>query len=147
MRSRFERARTSRVVAVSTALLQTLASVQLTIGLAWLGALFSLHAHEHALTSVRDGNHLDIVLSHDVAHDAHEHGPATHLQASPADDHVVHLASDEARDTRRTQAVSLPTALASARPVIAAPRVAAALPPPSARPVPPLSRRSVVLRT
>jgi len=141
-----ERARMSRAVAVATALLQTLASVQLAVGLAWLGALFSLHAHEHALTSVRDGNHLDIVLSHDVTHDAHEHGPATHLHGSPADDHVVHLASDAARDTRRMQAVALPMALTSARTMNSAPCVAAALPPP-ALPVLPLSRRSVVLRT
>jgi hypothetical protein len=135
------------VVAIASALLQTVASVKLTVGIAWIGALFSFHAHEHAFSSVRDGNHLDIVLSHDVTHDAHEHGPATHLHRSPADDHVVHLARDEARDTRRTPAVALPTSLASARLVITALRVAVALPPPPARPVPPLSRRSVVLRT
>ena len=145
MEPRAERIRASRVIAVASALLLTVANAQLAFGLAWFGAQFSDHAH--VLSSTSDGSHLDVVLSHAAAGDAHDHGHAANLRGSPADDHVVHLTSDEARDSRRTPAVAPPTTLASALPVIAAPRVAAALPPPSARPVPPLSRRSVVLRT
>ncbi len=145
MKLRAERARASRAVAIASALLQTVASFQLAFGLAWFGMLFSDHAH--ALSSASDGRHLDLVLSHDATRETHEHGPATHLHRSPADDHIVHLASNEAREPRRAQPIALPVALASARPMITAPRVGAALSPPPARPVLPLSRRSVVLRT
>ena len=145
MRLRAERAAASRAVALASALLQTIASFPLAFGLAWFGMLFSDHAH--ALSSASDGRHLDLVLSHDAAPEAHDHGASNHLHGSPADDHVVHLASDEARDTRRTQPTALPVALASVRPMITAPRVAVALSPPIARPVPTFSRRSVVLRT
>jgi hypothetical protein len=149
VRPRAGRSRTRRVVAVAGALLQTVASVQLAIGLAWFGMLLSHLPHEgsHALSSVRDGNHLDLVLSHDAPLETHDHGSDTHLHRNAADDHVVHLVSDEARDSRRAPVGDLATTVATSRPVIAPPRVARVQPTPPARPVPPLSRRSVVLRT
>ena len=148
MRRTTERSRASRVVAVASALLQSVASVQVAVGFAWLSMLFSLHAHEHALSSVRDGNHLDLVLSHDAARDGHDHGDDTHLHVNSASDHVVHLTSDEALDSRRSLASGFAVTLAVSRPFSAAPaRLGSARPTPPTRPVPPLSRRSVVLRT
>ena len=145
MELRVERIRASRVIAVASALLLTVANVQLAFGLAWFGAQFSDHAH--VLSSASDGSHLDLVLSHDAAGDAHDHGPAAHLHSGPADDHVVHLTSDPASDSRRAQAGVLATEFAESRPMIAPTRVASARPALPARPVLPFSRRSVVLRT
>ena len=145
MKLRAEKIRASRVVAVASALLLTVAKVQLAFGLAWFGAQFADHAH--VLSSTFDSNHLDVVLSHAAAGDAHDHGPAAHLHGGPADDHVVHLTSDLASDSRRGQAGVLAMEFAESRPRIAPTRVASARPAPPARPVPPLSRRSVVLRT
>jgi hypothetical protein len=142
---RAERARASGAVAIASALLQSVASFPLAFSVAWFGMLLSDHAH--ALISAPDGTHLDLVLTHDPARGEHDHGGGTHLHASHAEDHVVHLTSDEVRNARQTPPSTLPVALASASQMITVSRVVVLLPPTSPPPVLPLSRRSVVLRT
>jgi hypothetical protein len=142
---RAKRQRAGRALAVASALLQTVAGFQLAIAVAWLGLLFSDHAH--ALSSMSDGRHLDFVLTHDDSRDEHGHGSDTHLHGSPADDHVFHLASDDVRDSRRAPPPGLPVAVDASHPALPTSRVGGGLAPPFERPVPPLWRRSVVLRT
>lgn len=104
--------------------------------------------HGHAIRTIVDGIHVDLILAHESAPHPGESDP--HLHAQRSDDHVVHLARGDFGPAQRRDA-SAPEAL----PVrIALPaRVVAWVPAPD-RPVrgfvaPPraFSRRSVVLRT
>ncbi len=102
--------------------------------------------HPHALMTVIDGGHVDLVLSHATPRPAAEDGPGLHPKS--AEDHVVHIEKDELAAAQKRVAPVAPAALHPALPGIdplpptlrVPSRVAARVPAS-------FSRRSVVLRT
>ena len=102
--------------------------------------------HPHALMTVVDGGHVDLVLSHVATRPAHEDGPGLHPKS--AKDHVVHIEKDELAAAQKRDGAVAPAALRAPLPVVdplpptlrVPSRVAARVPAS-------FSRRSVVLRT
>ena len=113
--------------------------------LAFSDFLSSDHAHE--TIKVVDGNHIDVVHSHDRVRHVDTDELASHLHGARNDDHVVHLVADEDRLSPRVASPDLPAALGrialdrEPRPVAHVAR------PGSPRAVLPFARRSVVRRT
>lgn len=106
--------------------------------------------HPHALMTVVDGSHVDLVLSHDTSHDMTrapgDDAPSLHPKS--AEDHVVHISKDELAAAQKRIAVSLPTATSPPAPsLVAIPRSPRAFSSAPVRAVASFSRRSVVLRT
>lgn len=102
--------------------------------------------HPHALMTVVDGGHLDLVLSHDTTHPVGDDAPSLHPKS--AEDHVVHIAKDELAAAQKRIAASLPAAPIPPAPSPAAlPRSLRAPSDVPVRAVASFSRRSVVLRT
>lgn len=102
--------------------------------------------HSHAWMKVVDGGHVDLVLSHEAAHPTGAGGPRIHPKDTQ--DHVVHLAPDEAAAAQKRLAQSPPASMPAPTPRVvvssAVPRASAFVP---CRQALPFSRRSVVLRT
>lgn len=102
--------------------------------------------HAHALMTVVDGGHVDLILSHDATRSTDAEGES--VLPATAEDHVVHMAHDElaAAQKRIADPISPPA-------VASTPFLSVFVPAPRARvlvaerPAPPFSRRSVVLRT
>ena len=131
------------VVALACGLLQFATGLQLMVFLDGLSS-----GHSHAVVTVIDGSHVDLIYSHDTqGADRHSDADAVgaHLSGDPSQDHVVHTTRDDAPVTRRIEmpdASAVTLAVLSPVPVLRP----VASPPPLQRAVHAFSRRSVVLR-
>lgn len=105
--------------------------------------------HVHALRSVVDGIHVDLILAHESPTHPGESEP--HLHARRAEDHVVHLARGDLGLAQRNGSIdssALPPRIASPAVLWIAPEAAERFSArPLTRPTRSFSRRSVVLRT
>jgi len=102
--------------------------------------------HPHALMTVIDGGHVDLILSHAVKRPVGEGDPGLHSKS--AEDHVVHIARDDLAAAQKRLADPLPAAPIPTVPSVVTVSPALRLPETLAvRAASPFSRRSVVLRT
>lgn len=118
-----------------------------------LGALtrIAVSDHPHAIRTVVDGIHVDLILAHDASQTSPHPGESDpHLHARLGEDHVVHLSRGELGPAQRNAVFGLdvPTSL----PIVpdlcrAADRIVRLAARPRIAPVSAFSRRSVVLRT
>ena len=102
--------------------------------------------HPHALMTVADGGHVDLILSHEATRPVGDDAPSLHSKT--AEDHVVHIAKDELAAAQKRVAEALPVATSPPTPSVVA--LPLSLRSPSVGPVRAVasfSRRSVVLRT
>jgi hypothetical protein len=103
--------------------------------------------HPHALMTVVDGGHVDLILSHDATRPVGDDDEPS-LHPKTAEDHVVHIAKDELAAAQKRIAEALPAATSPPTASVAA--LPLSLRSPSVGPVRAVasfSRRSVVLRT
>jgi hypothetical protein len=129
-------------VALACGLLQLVTGIE---ALAFSDFLSSDHAHE--TIKVVDGNHIDVVHSHDPVRHVDADELEAHLHGATTDDHVVHLVGDEDRLSPRVASPDLPAVLARVAPARELRLVASPIPQSSPRAVRPFARRSVVRRT
>lgn len=137
-----DRGRRSVVVALACGLLQLATGIE---ALAFSDFLSSDHAHE--TIKVVDGNHVDVVHSHDPVRHVDADELESHLHGARNDDHVVHLVGDEDRLSPRVASPDLPAVLDRVSPVAEPCWVARPASTCSPRAVRPFARRSVVRRT
>jgi hypothetical protein len=129
-------------VALACGLLQLVTGIE---ALAFSDFLSSDHAHE--TIKVVDGNHIDVVHSHDPVRHVDTDELESHLHGTRNDDHVVHLVADEDRLSPRVASPDLPAVLGRVAPVRELRSVARPARPCSPRAALPFARRSVVRRT
>jgi hypothetical protein len=137
-----DRRRRSVVVALACGLLQLATGLE---ALAFSDFLSSDHAHE--TIKVIDGNHIDVVHSHDPVRHVDADELEAHLHGARNDDHVVHLVADEDSLSPRVASPDLPAELGRVSPVRELFLVARPARPCPQRAAPPFARRSVVRRT